>query len=163
MKTFKAIIVLSILILSLFAVGGINVWADLFQDCYVVGEEYTNPGHKTFTFSVEDINGNYLGNYLRVKLQWNASQGISATMLHGLSIWPEDPNYFVVDNAIPDPNNNEPNLYGSFGVSKTWKHRDYKIDVQVFDVADNNSCGTGYVYARDKGKPKVTKFERYQK
>lgn len=161
MKTFKATFILLILIFGIY--GSVIYGGSAFPtDCYTVGEHYTNPGQKTYTFSMEDINGNYIGNFLRVRLNWNAPEGISATLLHGLSVWNNDPNYFVVDNAIPDPNSGEPNLYGSFFIEKNW-HGDFEINVQVFDSWDNNSCGTGYIFSRDQGKPKVTKFERYQK
>ena len=162
MKTFKVILILLAIIFGTY-IPIIHAGLVFPEECYTVGEEYTNPGNKTYTFLVEDINGNYFGNFLRVRLKWNAPEGISVTLLHGLSIWENDPNYFVVDDAIHDPNNGDSNLYGSFAITKTWKHMDYKINVQVFDSADNNSCGTGYIYSRDRGKPKVTKFERYQK
>jgi hypothetical protein len=150
---------LKVIIIMTFFLAAITAIAVLPEDSYIVGEIYTQPGRRTYVVTVQDVNGNYEGNFLRIKLIYDPPEGISSAELGGVSVWEEDPNYLVIDNAKYDGNSADPNLYGHFTITKNWGHRDHELGFRVFDAADNNSCGVGYVYSRDKGRPKVDKFE----
>lgn len=157
MQRLRFILVFSFLLLTLF-LGYLYA-----GDCYTVGEETIHPGFERFTFYVIDACGNYEGNLLRVKISHNAPEGISLSMYYGLSVFPADPNWLLVDDAVFDSNSMDPNLYGSFMIGKPWRNRDYEFTITVADSADNNSCGTSYIYSWDRGKPKVTGIKKYQK
>jgi len=167
MKEFWMQVKMIFVLVGIILFSSIGFWAIgggyTYTDCYEVGTEITNPGNRAFAFYVCDVNGNYYGNFLRITYDLNSPEPISAIMWEGLSVWEEDPNYLVVDNAVYDPNSPDPNLYGSFLCRRNWGHEDWVFRIRVYDKADNNSCGECIISSRDKGKPKVEDFRKYQK
>lgn len=160
MTKLRIIMILVVLMASL-----VIAYASLPSPEYRIGEDVTNPGRRTYTFYVTDPCGNHEGNRLLVRIDVNGPGPMYAYMTTGLTVW-EDPNYWVVDNAVYDPNNNapysdEPNdLIGAFELQMNFRHEDYQILIQAFDKATNNSIGEMLIYSRDRGKPRITGFEK---
>jgi len=152
MHTFKVVLIY-IMLLSLF-IGSYFV-VPILATCNPLGTQETRPGNRAFFFRACDPNGNYYGNFLRMRYDLNAPGSIHVMEWLGMHVWEKDPNYLVIDNAIYDPNSSEPNLYGIFGINRNWGHEDWILTIHVFDKADNNGCGTCTISSRDKGKPKV--------
>lgn len=122
-------------------------------------------GRYFYNIDLKDDKGNYAGNTLRVKFHGN----IGGLSIGGVEPWAEDPNFFLVLDAIPnpllqyDPNNpahvEDPNivirLTGSIQIGKTWEPGHYEIGIQVFDTYDHNDCKWLILDARDTTPPDV--------
>ena len=66
----------------------------------------------------------------------------------------------VIENAVPDVNDPNVTLYGSFTISRVWKPGIYEIGFWIFDSADNSDCKWGYIDTKDRKPPEVKKLRR---
>ena len=147
-----------IVVVILLVIAAVSI-AFLPDDKEMLAEYEQNPGYQAYFVEVEDANGNYADNFLRLKLLGD----IDGLQIGGCHIWVIDPNYMTIDNAIGDANDPNTTLYGSFTIARVWGHRQYEIGFWVFDVADNNDCKWGYIEGKDRGHPNVKRMDRYQK
>lgn len=162
MKTQK---LLWIVVVVSFAVLSFGITRNKPEDKVVLRQYTVETGRYLYDIDLYDDKGNYAGNFLRVKFYGD----IKGIAVNGAEPWPEDPNYYLVLNAIPDPllqydpNNPahvaDPNivtrLVGSIELGKTWGPGHYEIGIQVFDVADHNDCKWLILNVEDLTPPNV--------
>ena len=153
-----------------FAVLGILVWGSMRnapEDMVFIGDYGIEAGRQVYEVEVEDPNGNYASNQLLIKFGGN----VQKFKVNGLTVSESDPNYHVVDNAIPDPflqydpNNPEhvadPNiinrLSGSFSIGKNWKPGQHEISITVADSRGNSDTKWLRLRVADRTPPRVKK------
>jgi hypothetical protein len=131
-----------------FAVLTFGITRNRPEDRVVLDSVAIETGRQFYTIDLRDANGNYEGNFLRVKFHGD----IQDLAIGGVEAWPPDPNFWLVQDVIPSPND----LTGSILIGKTnWAPGHYEFGVQVFDVADHNDCKWVVVDVADTTPPNV--------
>jgi hypothetical protein len=162
MKEVKTTIPSLIFVLIVTVLASVSL-SFLPSDNEPLGTEEAGPGRKWYRIDVIDPCGNYVRrdgvpNHLRMKFYGD----VDGLQLAGLSPYPPDPNWLVVNNAVPDVNEPNQTLEGHFFCSKVWKPGDHQIGYQVADSNSNTDCKWGYFIIRDKKPPKVKDLTKSQ-